>query len=100
MHRQEVEDWLTQTILELQDGLGREHVVASASLFRDLGFDSLTFEKLVGMIESSALSCDLTPWYFRAARYGEDTIGSLIEFLLEGPCQTVANGAEGASLRA
>ena len=100
MHRQEVEDWLTQTILELQDGLAREHVVASASLFRDLGFDSLAFEKLVGLIESSALSCDLTPWYFRAARYGEDTVGSLLEFLLEGPYHTVANLAVGASSRA
>jgi hypothetical protein len=90
MHRDDVEDWLRRTILELQDGLELEQVVASASLFQDLGFDSLAFEKLVGIIESAELKRDLTQWYFRAARYGEDTVGSLIEFLLEGPQTSAA----------
>ena len=93
MHREDVEAWLRRTILELQEGLSSEQIVDSASLFQDLGFDSLAFEKLVGIIESTALNRDLTQWYFRAARHGEDTIGSLIEFLLETP-QTVATAAE------
>jgi hypothetical protein len=99
MHREQVEEWLTQTILEISDGLAREQIVASASLFRDLGFDSLAFEKLVGLIETSALSRDLTQWYFRAARHGEDTIGSLIDFLLDVPCAASASAAADAPLR-
>lgn len=82
MHRDDVENWLKQTILELQDGLEFEQIVPSASLFQDLGFDSLAFEKLVGLIETTALKRDLTPWYFGAARHGDDTVGSLLEFLL------------------
>jgi hypothetical protein len=82
MARDEVEGWLKQTILELQDGLSSEQVIPSASLFQDLGFDSLSFEKLVGLLEATALSRDLTQWYFRAARYGEDSVGGLLEFLL------------------
>ena len=90
MHREDVELWLKRTILELQDGLKMEQVIASASLFQDLGFDSLAFEKLVGIIESTELKRDITQWYFRAARYGEDTVGSLIEFLLESPQTSAA----------
>jgi hypothetical protein len=85
MSREEIESWLRLTILQVQDGLSSDQVVASASLFQDLGFDSLTFEKLVGTIESAVLGKDLTPWYVRAASHGEDTLGSLIEFLIAGP---------------
>lgn len=99
MHREQVENWLIQTILELQDGLAREQIVASASLFSDLGFDSLAFEKLVGLIESSALSRDLTQWYFRAARHGEDTVGSLIDFLSDGPYLTPDSAVSRTPLR-
>jgi acyl carrier protein len=82
MCRAEIEDWLRHTIVELQEGLSSEQVVASASLFQDLGFDSLAFERLVAQVETTALSRDLSPWYFQAARHGEDTVGSLIDFLL------------------
>jgi hypothetical protein len=82
MTRDELESWLKRTILELQDSLSGEQVVPSASLFHDLGFDSLTFEKLIARVEASLVHKDLTPWYARAARGGEDTVGSLIDFLL------------------
>jgi hypothetical protein len=84
MRRDDVEHWLRQTILELQDGLSREQVIASASFFEDLGFDSLAFEKLVATIESTALNTDLTQWYLGAGKHGDDTFGSLVEFLLMG----------------
>jgi Phosphopantetheine attachment site len=82
MTRDELESWLKRTILELQDSLSIDQVVPSASLFHDLGFDSLTFEKLIARVEASLADQDLTPWYARAARGGEDTVGSLLEFLL------------------
>jgi hypothetical protein len=85
MSREEVEDWLRLTVLQVQDGLSRDQVVASASLFQDLGFDSLAFEKLIATIETTLLGKDLTEWYMRAASHGEDTFGSLIEFLIAGP---------------
>jgi hypothetical protein len=81
MARDEVEDWLKRTILELQESLSSDQVVPSASLFQDLGFDSLSFERLVAMLEATALHRDLTQWYFQAARHGEDSVGSLITFL-------------------
>jgi Phosphopantetheine attachment site len=84
MRRDDVEHWLRQTVLELQDGLSTEQIVSSASFFEDLGFDSLAFERLVATIESTALNKDLTQWYLGAGRHGEDTFGSLLEFLLAG----------------
>lgn len=82
MSRDDVEHWLKQTILELQDGLSREQIVASASFYDDLGFDSLTFEKLVAALETTSVSRDLSQWYFNVARHGTDTFGSLVEFLV------------------
>jgi len=84
MTRDELEDWLKSLILHVQDGLTRDQVVPSASLFQDLGFDSLTLEKLVATIESTEFGKDVTQWYVRAASHGEDTFGSLIEFLIGG----------------
>ena len=92
MRREDVELWLKGTILELQDGLAIEQIVSSASLFQDLGFDSLAFEKLAGIIESTVLKRDLTQWYYRVVRHGEDTVGSLLDFLLEGPQTSTAIG--------
>jgi hypothetical protein len=82
MLREEIEDWLRKTIVEQQEGISTEQVVPSASLFQDLGFDSLAFERLLATLESTGFARDLSGWYFRAARHGEDTIGSLIDFLV------------------
>jgi hypothetical protein len=82
MRRDEFEEWLRRAILELQDGLSADQVIASASLFHDLGLDSLAFEKLLATIDSAMTDKDLTQWYVGAIDRGEDTFGSLVDFLI------------------
>jgi hypothetical protein len=79
--RTDIEGWLTRTILEMQDGLTEGQVTSSASLFHDLGFDSLALEKLAAEIDVALKVSDLAVWYARALSDGEDSFGSLVDFL-------------------
>lgn len=80
--REPVFSWLCSSLLAIDDRLRAEMVVEGASLMTDLGLDSLGLEELVAQIKTERPELDLTPWYVRASQDGQDTVGSLIDFLL------------------
>ena len=82
MSREDLESWLSTTVLELQDGLAGDQVIASASLVYDLGFDSLALEGLAAAIESAPSVDDLAPWYSQALSDGDDSVRGLVDFLV------------------
>jgi acyl carrier protein len=90
--RTDIEGWLVRTILEMQEGLTESQVTPSASLFHDLGFDSLALERLAAEIDVALKVSDLALWYARALSHGEDTLGSLVDFLA---AETVPGPARG-----
>jgi hypothetical protein len=75
--------WLQDAVMEINPVLSREQVLEGASLVHDLGFDSLALESLMAQVKSRVPGLDMTPWYVRAARQGQDTIASLVDFLME-----------------
>jgi hypothetical protein len=81
--RNELVAWLRNAVMEINPGLSGEQVLEEASLIHDLGFDSLSLESLLAQVKSRVPGIDLTPWYVRAARQGQDTIASLVDFLME-----------------
>jgi hypothetical protein len=82
MSREQIESWLRDTLLELEDGLSSEQIVGAASLRHDLGLDSLAFERLLGAIEKVLPQRDLADWYANTAESGDDTLTGLVDFLL------------------
>jgi hypothetical protein len=82
--REEIFTWLRSALVRVDDRLSVEAVVDGASLVHDLGLDSLRLEELVALIKREVTGADLTPWYVRAARDGEDTVAGLLDFLVEG----------------
>jgi aryl carrier-like protein len=74
--------WLRASLLAIDDSLRADMIVEGASLMTDLGLDSLRLEELVARIKTERPELDLTPWYVRAARSGQDTVGSLVDFLV------------------
>ncbi|WP_224247187.1 hypothetical protein [Hyalangium gracile] len=83
MAREELVAWMQHAVLEIHPVLSLEQVLEESSLVHDLGFDSLSLESLMAMVKSRVPGVDLTPWYVRAAQHGQDTIASLVDFLLE-----------------
>jgi acyl carrier protein len=82
MSREQLESWLRETLMELEESLSSEQIVASASLFQDLGLDSLGLERLLDAIEKVTAHRDLSLWYANTAESGDDTLQSLMDFLL------------------
>src|SRR3954462_10261738 len=81
--RKELVAWMQDAVMEINPVLSREQVLEGASLIHELGFDSLSLESLMAQVKSRVPGIDLKPWYVRPARQGEDTIASLVDFLME-----------------
>ena len=82
MDRSQVFSFIRQSISSINQEVGLDDVSESCSLTQDLGFDSLRLEMLITSIKDGLLDTEFTPWYVRASRRGEDTISSLIDFIL------------------
>jgi acyl carrier protein len=80
--------------LEVREGLSAAQVKEEASLFYDLGFDSLAFENLAAKIKARFDEIDLTPWFDRVTSDGADSVGSLVDYL--SPLLSAAGTAEGS----
>lgn len=82
MDRSHVFSFVRQIISSISQEVGPDDVKESSSLTQDLGFDSLRLEMLITSIKDGLLDTEFTPWYVRASRRGEDTVASLIDFIL------------------
>lgn len=83
MERPQILCFVRQSILSINQDLGPDDVKESSSLTQDLSFDSLRIESLIASLKEGLGSLEFTPWYVRASRRGQDTIGSLIDFIQE-----------------
>ncbi|WP_224367737.1 acyl carrier protein [Hyalangium versicolor] len=83
LDRDELVAWMQDAIREIRLDLSREQVEEEASLVHDLGFDSLALEGLMARVKARFPSVDLTPWYMRAAQHGQDSLATLVDFLLQ-----------------
>jgi hypothetical protein len=83
MNREQLFVWLRSALMRVDRNLPAEAIVESSSLVYDLGLDSLRLEEVIALIKHEVSDTDLTPWYARAARGGQDTVAGLLDFLVE-----------------
>jgi len=83
MCRQELLDRIRILLVRLNGSLDADmDLPESASLVQDLGLDSFALESLFSSIRDQVLDCEFTPWFVCACRRGEDTVASLVDYLL------------------
>ncbi|XXF77613.1 acyl carrier protein [Myxococcaceae bacterium GXIMD 01537] len=83
MTRQQLLEEVRNLILAQNSCLFPDEVGESASLTYDLGMDSLHLEQLISGIKEQIVELEFTPWYIRAARHGQDTVGGLVDYIDE-----------------
>ncbi len=83
MKRPQILSFVRQSILSINPDLSPDDISESSSLTQDLSFDSLRLEALIASLKEELCNLEFTPWYVRASRRGQDTIGSLVDFIQE-----------------
>ncbi len=83
MHRQEILDHVRNIILATHGGLFPDDVAEFASMTYDLGMDSFHLESMISRLKEEVADIEFTPWYIKASRRGNDTVGSLVDFIDE-----------------
>jgi len=84
MSRQELLDRVRNLLLTLNGQVDAyDDLSESASLIQDLGLDSFALESLFSSIRDEILDVEFTPWFVRASRRGEDTVASLVDYVME-----------------
>jgi|GEM_PF-1548677 acyl carrier protein len=100
MTRQQILDQVRNIILSRNDCLFPDDVAEAASLTYDLGMDSLHLASLIATIKEEIAEVEFTPWYIRAARHGQDTVGGLVDYLEERAAQMPAREPRPAAMPA
>lgn len=83
MYRQKTLDHVRLLILESHPALHPSRITEAASLTHDLDLDPCKLGKLLWQLHSDESVVSFMPWYTQAVRPGQDTVGSLVDFLLE-----------------
>lgn len=96
MTRQEILQIVYKLILETNSALTVRDVAESASLMSDLGMDSFCLESLISRTREEVADIEFTPWYVRAARHGQDTVSSLVDYVVERQHQARATKRPGS----
>ncbi|MCG8417445.1 MAG: phosphopantetheine-binding protein [Proteobacteria bacterium] len=83
MNRQIILTQLVTTIAGLKRRIRTSDVREDASLADDLGLDSLDLAALSSAIRHEFNNLDLAGWYMAVASSGTDTVGSLVDYIIE-----------------
>lgn len=97
MIRQQLLEQVQNLILAQNTCLFPDDVEESASLTYDLGMDSLHLELLISGIKEQVADLEFTPWYIKAARHGQDTVGGLVDYIEERWSQAAARSVKPAA---
>lgn len=85
MPNQRVLEDVRAIIRKLEPAMKRDELREDASLSGEIGFDSIQLEELITHIKLQIADIDFTPWYVQVTRNGNDTIGSLVEYVERHP---------------
>ncbi|WP_224242313.1 hypothetical protein [Hyalangium gracile] len=97
MYRQKTLDHVRRIILDSRPGLHPSRVTEAASLTGDLDLTPSHLDSLMSRLQTEVTGEGraFTPWFIRALRPGQDTVGSLVDFLLETTKATTASTRPG-----
>jgi hypothetical protein len=92
MYRQQILSRVRSILLDAVPHLRLEQVTEAASLTSDLDMDPSHLDVLISRLTAELAEADIafTPWYVQASR-GHDTVGSLVDFLVDYTWQSDIN---------